>query len=101
MIVKTAAVIPNGKSTAVSIKCRRIGTPNTIDGEAAACAVADMITRAGGDRLHEQEFLGQLLAEGRLMPQIQRVIGLDGVAEALTEIGTGHTRAKIVVEPES
>ena len=46
-------------------------------------------------------FLGQLLAEARLIPQIQRVIGLDGVAEALTEIGTGHTRAKIVVEPES
>jgi len=41
--------------------------------------------------------LGEFLAEGQVVPQIQRVIGLDGVAEALAEIGTGHTRAKIVV----
>jgi NADPH:quinone reductase-like Zn-dependent oxidoreductase len=46
-------------------------------------------------------FLGQLLADGRLTPQIQRVVGLDGVAEGIAEIGTGHTRAKIVVDPES
>jgi len=32
-------------------------------------------------------------------PQIDRVIGLDGVAEALAEISTGHARAKIVVTP--
>ena len=44
-------------------------------------------------------YLGELLASGQLKPEIQRVIGLDGVAEALTEIGTGHTRAKIVVVP--
>jgi len=44
-------------------------------------------------------FLGELLAGGRVVPQVQRVIGLDGVAEAPAEIGTGHTRAKIVVDP--
>jgi NADPH:quinone reductase-like Zn-dependent oxidoreductase len=43
-------------------------------------------------------FLGELLASGRVVPELERTIGLDGVAEALTEIGTGHTRAKIVVE---
>lgn len=44
-------------------------------------------------------FLGELLASGQLVPQINRVIGLDGVAEALAEIGSGHARAKIVVVP--
>jgi NADPH:quinone reductase-like Zn-dependent oxidoreductase len=44
-------------------------------------------------------FLGELLASGKVMPEIERVIGLDGVAEGLAEIGTGHTRAKIVVVP--
>jgi NADPH:quinone reductase-like Zn-dependent oxidoreductase len=46
--------------------------------------------------------LGELLASGRLVPQIDRVIGLDGVeglADALAEIGSGHARAKIVVTP--
>jgi NADPH:quinone reductase-like Zn-dependent oxidoreductase len=44
-------------------------------------------------------FLGELLASGRLVPQIDRVVGLDGVADALAEIGSGHARAKIVVVP--
>ncbi|HUS42650.1 MAG TPA: NAD(P)-dependent alcohol dehydrogenase [Ilumatobacteraceae bacterium] len=44
-------------------------------------------------------YLGELLASGRLVPQIDRVIGLDGVADALAEIGSGHARAKIVVTP--
>jgi NADPH:quinone reductase-like Zn-dependent oxidoreductase len=44
-------------------------------------------------------FLGELLASGRLVPQVDRVIGLDGVADALAEIGSGHARAKIVVTP--
>lgn len=47
-------------------------------------------------------FLGELLASGRLVPQVDRVIGLDGVdglAAALAEIGSGHARAKIVVAP--
>lgn len=45
------------------------------------------------------DVLGQLLADGQVKPAIQRVIGLDGVAAALAEIGTGHVRAKIVVVP--
>jgi hypothetical protein len=45
------------------------------------------------------EFLGELLADGRVVPEIQRVIGLEGVAEGLAEIGTGHARAKIAVVP--
>lgn len=44
-------------------------------------------------------FLGELLATARVSPQVDRVIGLDGVADGLAEIGTGHTRAKIVVVP--
>jgi NADPH:quinone reductase-like Zn-dependent oxidoreductase len=44
-------------------------------------------------------FLGELLAARRLVPQIERVVGLDGVAEGLDEIGSGHARAKIVVTP--
>ena len=44
-------------------------------------------------------FLGQLLATGRITPAVDRVIGLDGVAEGLAELGTGHTHAKIVVVP--
>ncbi|MGI9603894.1 MAG: NAD(P)-dependent alcohol dehydrogenase [Acidimicrobiales bacterium] len=44
-------------------------------------------------------FLGELMATGQLTPRIQRVIGLDGVAEGLAEIGTGPTKAKIVVVP--
>jgi NADPH:quinone reductase-like Zn-dependent oxidoreductase len=44
-------------------------------------------------------FLGELLATGRLVPEIDRVVGLDGVAEGMAEIGTGHARAKIVVVP--
>jgi NADPH:quinone reductase-like Zn-dependent oxidoreductase len=44
-------------------------------------------------------FLGELLASGRVVPSIDRVVGLDGVAEGLAEIGTGHARAKIVVRP--
>ena len=44
-------------------------------------------------------FLGELLASGRVVPEIQRTIGLDGVVEAMAEIGTGHARAKLVVYP--
>lgn len=43
--------------------------------------------------------LGELLASGAVVPQIQRTVGLDGVAAALAEIGSGHARAKIVVTP--
>lgn len=53
---------------------------------------------AGSDR-DDLRFLGELLASGRLVPQIDRVVGLDGVADALAEIGSGHARAKIVVTP--
>ncbi len=42
-------------------------------------------------------FLGELVADGRVTPQIQRVVGLDGAIDGLAEIGTGHARAKIVV----
>ncbi|MEO0492056.1 MAG: NAD(P)-dependent alcohol dehydrogenase [Actinomycetota bacterium] len=44
--------------------------------------------------------LSEWLAVGTIVPQIDRVIGLDGVAAALDELGTGHARAKIVVEPQ-
>ena len=44
-------------------------------------------------------YLGELLARGSIRPAIDRVIGLDGVAVALTEIGGGHTKSKIAVTP--
>jgi len=44
-------------------------------------------------------FLGSLLASGAVVPEVQRTIGHDGVADALAEIGSGHVRAKIVVVP--
>jgi NADPH:quinone reductase-like Zn-dependent oxidoreductase len=43
-------------------------------------------------------YLAELLASGRVTPEVQRTIGLGGVAEAMAEIGTGHTRAKIIVD---
>jgi NADPH:quinone reductase-like Zn-dependent oxidoreductase len=43
--------------------------------------------------------LGELASSGRLVPEIERVVGLDGVADALAEIGSRHARAKIVVVP--
>jgi len=47
----------------------------------------------------DMTYLGELLASGAVTPAVDRVIGLDEVADGLTEIGTGHTRAKIVVVP--
>ncbi len=44
-------------------------------------------------------FLGELLAAGSITPAIDRVVGLDGIADGLAEIATGHTRAKIAVLP--
>ncbi len=43
--------------------------------------------------------LAEMLADGRIVPAIDRVVGLDGVKDGLAEIGTGHARAKIVVRP--
>jgi NADPH:quinone reductase-like Zn-dependent oxidoreductase len=45
------------------------------------------------------EFLGELLVSGAIVPEIQRTIGLDGVAAGLAEIGSAHARAKILVVP--
>lgn len=46
------------------------------------------------------ELLGEMLADGRIVPEVQRVVGLSGVADALAEIGSGHARAKIVIKPD-
>lgn len=43
--------------------------------------------------------LAEMLASGALKPEIQCTVGLDGVAEGLAEIGSGHVRSKIVVLP--
>ena len=45
-------------------------------------------------------YLGELLAAGKVVPAIDRVVTFDGVAAALEEISGGHTRAKIVVVPQ-
>ncbi len=44
-------------------------------------------------------FLGELLASGQVVPEIQRTVGIEGVADGLAEIGSGHARAKILVAP--
>lgn len=44
-------------------------------------------------------YLRGLLESGQLTPAIERVVGLDGVVEAMREIGTGHAKAKIIVKP--
>jgi NADPH:quinone reductase-like Zn-dependent oxidoreductase len=49
----------------------------------------------------DMTYLAELLESGAIVPAIDRVIGLDGVADGLTEIGTGHARAKIVVTPRT
>lgn len=46
-------------------------------------------------------YLGELLASGAVSPAVSRVIGLEGVADALAEIGGGHARSKLVVAPAS
>ncbi len=46
------------------------------------------------------ETLAGHLADGSLVPQIHETIKLDGVADALALIGTGHTPAKILVKPD-
>ncbi|MEO1058442.1 MAG: NAD(P)-dependent alcohol dehydrogenase [Actinomycetota bacterium] len=43
--------------------------------------------------------LMEFLQSGAIAPQIDRAIGLDDVADALTEIGHGHVPAKILVHP--
>ncbi len=59
---------------------------------------AQFVASANADDL---AFLGELLASGQLIPQVQRTVGLDGVAEGLAEIGSGHVRSKIVVQPSA
>ncbi len=44
--------------------------------------------------------LGDLLADGSVVPEIQRTVGFDGVADGVRELCTGHARAKIVVVPD-
>ena len=43
--------------------------------------------------------LAGLLASGQLVPAIDRVLGLGGVAEAIDQIATGHGAGKIVIVP--
>ncbi|MEM8905465.1 MAG: NAD(P)-dependent alcohol dehydrogenase [Actinomycetota bacterium] len=45
------------------------------------------------------EALAEMLVAGEIVPQVQRVVGLDGVREGLAEIGGSHVRSKIVVMP--
>jgi NADPH:quinone reductase-like Zn-dependent oxidoreductase len=44
-------------------------------------------------------FLAGLLASGQLVPAIDRVVGLGGVAGAIDQIATGHGSGKIVIVP--
>lgn len=49
--------------------------------------------------LDDLRYLGELLESGTIVPEIDRTVGLDGVAEAMAEIGGGHARSKIAVDP--
>jgi NADPH:quinone reductase-like Zn-dependent oxidoreductase len=71
-----------------------LSVAGTVGVRAGGCIVPPVHGVADVDDL---TFIGELLASGRLVPEIDRVVGLDGVAEALAEIGSGHARAKIVV----
>jgi NADPH:quinone reductase-like Zn-dependent oxidoreductase len=44
-------------------------------------------------------FLADLLVSGQLVPAIDRVVGLNGVAEAIDQMATGHGAGKIVIVP--
>jgi NADPH:quinone reductase-like Zn-dependent oxidoreductase len=43
--------------------------------------------------------LGTLAAEGAIRPAVDRVVGLDGVAQALGDMARGTLRGKVVVRP--
>lgn len=43
--------------------------------------------------------LAEMLADGRIVPAIDRVVGLDGLVDGMVEIGSGHARSKIVIHP--
>jgi NADPH:quinone reductase-like Zn-dependent oxidoreductase len=49
--------------------------------------------------LEDLNYLATLLASGQLVPAIERVVGLDGVADAVAQIASGHGPGKIAVVP--
>ncbi|MEL6893959.1 MAG: NAD(P)-dependent alcohol dehydrogenase [Actinomycetota bacterium] len=61
-----------------------------------SAAFTSFVAEASADDL---ERLIQMIDSGAIRPAIDRVVGIDGVADGLAEIATGHTRAKIVVHP--
>ncbi len=44
-------------------------------------------------------FLAELLSSGQLVPAVERTVGLEGVADAMDQIASGHGAGKIVVVP--
>ncbi|MBH0053243.1 NAD(P)-dependent alcohol dehydrogenase [Salinibacterium sp. SWN139] len=44
-------------------------------------------------------YLAELLASGELVPAIERVVGLDGVVDAIDQIASSHGRGKVAVVP--
>ncbi|MBH0129964.1 NAD(P)-dependent alcohol dehydrogenase [Salinibacterium sp. NK8237] len=44
-------------------------------------------------------YLAELLASGQLVPAIERVVGLDGVVDAIDQIASSHGRGKVAVVP--
>jgi len=44
-------------------------------------------------------FLAELLVSGQIVPAIERVVGLDGVAAAIDQIASSHGSGKIAVVP--
>ncbi|MBH0008419.1 NAD(P)-dependent alcohol dehydrogenase [Salinibacterium sp. SWN1162] len=44
-------------------------------------------------------YLAQLLAAGELVPAIERVVGLDGVVDAIDQIASSHSQGKVAIVP--
>ena len=98
-----SVLLPNGRYVAVSgPKTNRVLGPIphlarlAIKFKRASQTFHNVSTTTNDDDLTH---LGELLATGQITPEIQRTIGPDDIPAGIAEIGTGHTRAKIVVLP--
>jgi NADPH:quinone reductase-like Zn-dependent oxidoreductase len=65
-------------------------------GEARGVRAASA-ARAGADKLPKA---GELVAEGKLKPQVGNIYSLAQASQAITESQTGHTRGRIILKPD-
>jgi NADPH:quinone reductase-like Zn-dependent oxidoreductase len=85
-----------------------VGGPKTsrVTGDIGRRARASLTSKTGSRRAHlflastnraDLEVLGELLAEGKVKPVIEKQYALSDVPEALRYVGAGHARAKVVI----